>query len=471
MRCKHCGEDFRIGLTKCPACGANIHYWGKTQIIEGVERSTLSIKDILSGLWESHEVGAGDRMFIAGTPLTTPKPSEMLQEWEKPWLYARVLFIGIIFLLLSNLNFKMGYPAGFFAMSILGSLLVPLSIVVFYWELNIPRDIPMYKVLMIFFIGGMLSLIFTGFLPSVDRAYLAPLTEEPGKIIALALFLYMMDCKYIFSGLLLGAAVGAGFAAFEDIGYVINSGIESVPELLSKVNIKSRDDLITLLWIAMTKGSEDTFFLRSISTIGGHVTWAAVEGGALMWAKGRERLQLKHFFSPKFLIYVAATMALHFAWNFTAVYGITITRLPYVGGLNFLILMALAVMLAFTLINKAIAQILLVVNLVPPVKTDVTPNFILTAISGPMSGNKFELKMPLILGRDPSSCNVILPSNTAGVSRKHCKIERRGDDVYIMDIGSSSGTFLNGQRLEVNKWYKVNGNFYLGSPEIMFSVS
>ena len=86
-------------------------------------------------------------------------------------------------------------------------------------------------------------------------------------------------------------------------------------------------------------------------------------------------------------------------------------------------------------------------------------------------GNKFELKIPLTIGRDSSTCSVILPPNTVGVSRRHCKLECRSDDVYIMDVGSSSGTFLNGQRLEVNKWYKVIGNFYLGTPEIMFSIS
>ncbi len=470
MRCKHCGTDFRIGLTKCPACGANIHYWGKTRIIEGVEQSTLSIRDILSGLWESHEIGAGDRMFIAGTPLTTPKPAEMLQEWEKPWLYARVLLMGIFFLLLSNVIYSMGFQAGF-TMSTVGSLVVPLSIVIFYWELNIPRDIPIYTVITTFFIGGMLSIIFTVLIPKFGTApYLAPLAEEPGKILAVALFLYLMDCKYIFSGLLLGAAVGAGFAAFEDIGYVIDSGINTVPDLLSKIQINSRDDLIQVLWLAMLKGSEGTFLTRSILTIGGHVTWAAIEGGALMWAKGRESFQIKHLFSPRFLGYVVAVMILHFAWNYTAMYNITVIDLPYVRGFNFVILAILAVMLAFTLVNKAIAQVLLVVNTAPTRENDVAKKFALSAISGPMRGNKFELQIPLTIGRDPSACNIILPADTAGVSRRHCKIERRENEVYIMDLGSSAGTFLNGQRLEVNKWYKVTGDFYLGTPENMFSI-
>ena len=442
MRCKQCGHEFKMGVTKCPNCNAVIHYWGKTKIIKGVEQSTLDIKDIFSGIWESHIPGAGDRMFIAGTPLTTPEPEQMLQEWEKPWLYARILFLGVIFLLLANyLNAFYGLQGCYLTVLVLGSLLVPISIVLFYWELNIPRDIPLYKVFLVFFIGGMLSLIFTVSLPQINgSAYIAPFTEEPGKIITLAIFLYFMDCKYIFSGLLIGATVGAGFAAFEDIEYVVRSEF-----------------------------SGNNFFTRAILTIGGHVTWAAIEGGALMWSKGREKLQLKHFVSPKFLIYVAACMTLHFMWNTD----ITIMKFPFGLNLKHLILCAVAVSLAFTLINKAIAQILLVVNTAPSSSfpTNNAENFVITALSDPMQGNKFELKIPLTIGRDPATCNVIFPPNTAGVSRRHCIIERRGDYVYIMDVGSSKGTFMQGKRLDVNKWYKVSGNFYLGSPNVMFSLN
>ena len=162
MRCKNCGYDVQVGLLKCPKCNSDIHYWGKTQIIAGVEQSSLSIIDIFDDTFSKHIAGAGDRMFIAGTPLTTPEAGQMLQEWEKPWLYARVLIIGAIFLLLGFFMYtQLQHPAGYFVMSIIGSLLVPLSIVIFYWEINIPRDIPLYKIFIVFFIGGMLSLIFT----------------------------------------------------------------------------------------------------------------------------------------------------------------------------------------------------------------------------------------------------------------------------------------------------------------------
>lgn len=37
-----------------------------------------------------------------------------------------------------------------------------------------------------------------------------------------------------------------------------------------------------------------------------------------------------------------------------------------------------------------------------------------------------------------------------GVSRLHAVIKREGEQVFVMDLGSSNGTYLNGRRLEPN---------------------
>ena len=494
MHCKQCGCEFQFGLTHCPNCNCEIHYWGKTKIIAGVEQSALEIIDIFNGTFKKHDLGAGDRMFIAGTPLTTPRPENMLQEWEKPWLYARLLAIGAFFLMLGHFMYNfLQHPGGYFVMSIVGSLLVPLSVVIFYWEINIPRDIPIYKVLLVFFIGGMLSLVFAVILPNFSQAFLAPLTEEPAKIIALAIFVYALDCRYIFGGLLLGAAVGAGFAAFEDIWYVMRysmmyaagAAIEIIGKGIDADGLKFLVNLHTSA-VAFFQGNEQagkgfmqfssalleqmpqgvgTFFWRAIYTLGGHVTWAAIEGGALVLAKGNETLQLKHFCRKAFLKYVPAVMGLHFLWNFNFGFNALITIAIHFA------LMALAVLLAFTLIKKAIAQILLTVNSVPLQDTASSSKLTLTAITGILRGSVFEVSMPLTIGRDPNTCNVILPQDTYGVSRRHCIVEPRQDGLYIMDVGSTAGTFLQGQKLAANRWYKVTGNFYLGSEDVTFSAN
>ena len=451
MRCERCGRDFNAGLPQCPSCGAPVHYGGKTEFYGKVASSSLSIGDLFSDAFKKHAPGAGARMFMAGTPLSTPSPDRMLQEWDKPWLFIRVLGAGLLFDVLSYfLAVQLGHPLGVYLLFTLGALVIPLGILIFFWEINIPRDIPIYTVMLVFFIGGMLSLCFTLLLPSIDGPiFLAPLTEEPGKVIALAIFVYLLDSRYIFGGLLIGAAVGAGFSAFENIYYV------------------------------MSYGSLDLLITRSLLTVGGHVTWAAIEGGALVMAKGSEKLQSKHFLDARFLLYLAVSMGLHCIWNSD----ITLLPLPYVADLKLVILCTAAVYAAFTLINKGIAQVLEVADAAQirssgrvsqPVDRDAagTAGATLSALSGPLAGADFFFQQSLTVGRDPSVCNVILPPDTPGVSRCHCTLEYRADGVYIMDRASSAGTFLqSGQRLPANQWFKVDGSFYLGSQAVTFSVS
>ncbi|MEJ2150130.1 MAG: FHA domain-containing protein, partial [Chloroflexota bacterium] len=58
-------------------------------------------------------------------------------------------------------------------------------------------------------------------------------------------------------------------------------------------------------------------------------------------------------------------------------------------------------------------------------------------------GATFELvRADVTIGRDPSVDFVV---SSPGVSRRHARIMRDGDDYFIEDLGSSNGTFLNGQ--------------------------
>ena len=49
----------------------------------------------------------------------------------------------------------------------------------------------------------------------------------------------------------------------------------------------------------------------------------------------------------------------------------------------------------------------------------------------------------VLVGRDPA-CDVVLPDGS--VSRRHARLERRGEDWAIIDQGSANGTFLDNQR-------------------------
>lgn len=503
MRCDKCGKDFASGLSQCPYCQAPAHYGGNTEFFEQGVKNELSITDFFKNIFSAHPAGAGDKMFASGTALTTPTPDRMLRDWVKPWLYARIIIIGLLFDFLCYFLFKyQTQPGGMFLLFSVGSFVIPLAILIFYWEINIPRNIPIYRVLLIFFIGGMLSLIFTLILPSGGEDYLAPLAEEPGKILAVGIFVYMMDSKKIFNGLLIGAAVGAGFATFEDVYYVCSKSMDFMvghileilnnnpnildtlykgmlvyvaqqPIPLNEEEAKLLISFVQNYYNAMYDFGMDTLISRSLHTLGGHVTWAAIEGGALVMIKGNESLKTKHFFDSRFLVYVGITMGLHCMWNSD----ISIYNLPAVHDLKYVLLIVAAVYVAFTLIQKAVVQTLRDADMAS-ISSNAKDNEIafkpvatLKAISGPLSSAVFSLGERLTIGRDPAACNVVFPPNTKGVSRRHCTVENRADGVYLMDLGSSMGTFFNdNQRAPVNQWVKLSGSFALGSSQILFEV-
>ena len=326
----------------------------------------------------------------------------------------------------------------------------------------------------------MLSLIFTLLLPhnSDAPAYLAPLTEEPAKVLAVAIFIYWLDPKYIFGGLLIGAAVGAGFAAFEDIWYVLGKTIRlTVAEIMDYMSANPNASPESLMHIFVNfhqyvyNNGFDTLIAGSFGTLGGHVTWAAIEGGALVMVKGKAPLVMKNFFDVRFLAYFGSAMAMHRAWNYAAENeSFRLHHLPYIGDLTYLIISILAVFIAFSLIKRAVAQVLQVVNLSAPVQDDFSNTPMLLANSGPLKNSLFPIGQRLTFGRDPALCNVVFPSGTPGISRRHCVIEKHSDGIYLMDLNSLSGTFLqNGQKLTANQWVKVTNGFYLGSQGSIFS--
>ena len=123
----------------------------------------------------------------------------------------------------------------------------------------------------------------------------AGLIEEPAKLGSLIFLMRGRNIKkypYILNGLLLGASVGCGFAAFESAGYALESGLFS-----------STDKMI------------ESIQLRGILSPFGHIVWTAVSGAALWRVKkggyfSFDLFKDKRFFKPFGLI-----VACHFIWN------------------------------------------------------------------------------------------------------------------------------------------------------------
>lgn len=69
----------------------------------------------------------------------------------------------------------------------------------------------------------------------------------------------------------------------------------------------------------------------------------------------------------------------------------------------------------------------------------------LVVVAGPHAGQSFALQAGLVLGRDPSNSGA-LPADTKA-SRRHAQLVADGAGVVLEDLGSTNGTFVNGQRI------------------------
>lgn len=124
-------------------------------------------------------------------------------------------------------------------------------------------------------------------------------------------------------------------------------------------------------------------------------------------------------------------------------------ELPYtkaagnVGGLSLAAAAAIGV-------GIAVVLVLAVVLLLRKKQSGKVPKVLIQATCGPLQGQSWELLTSLSIGRNPGE-NIVLPPDTSGISRRHCLLARRGDQVTVTDLGSSYGTFLNGSRITANQ--------------------
>lgn len=320
MFCPKCGSTIPEGSNFCPGCGwkvgsrLNTHNSGNvaTRVAQGfankVNQATgyndvveLKVKDFFSDVFKRHTHEDVERLFACGSPETTPPLAEVTATWPKPWAYARVFVVLLVALLMSlagvlQFQNEKCWPAVF----ILSAAVVNVSAVVFFFEANIVRNISIADVLCILLVGGIASILVVLVNPishvsgsgSLVPALLTGFTEELAKALITAYFLNRMkDKRYILNGLLIGAAVGGGFALFETSGYVYNAATVAVADML------------------------DTVVMRALLAIGGHVAWAAAEGGALALCNGTGEFSWKNLVDKRFLSIFAICIVLHGLWD------------------------------------------------------------------------------------------------------------------------------------------------------------
>jgi len=107
---------------------------------------------------------------------------------------------------------------------------------------------------------------------------------------------------------------------------------------------------------------------------------------------------------------------------------------------------------------------------------EVSKKHVLMSINGEFASNIIELgEVPLTIGRDPRSSQLVFPKTVEKISRRHCTVWYDADvkRFFIEDCGSENGTFLeNGKRISANKKIPLESGvrFYLSDKRQLFEV-
>lgn len=309
--CPECGVKLKGDETNCPECGFPLVKKGATSIVaENLDKITgaksesyVTFKDLFKDTFKKHTDEELDDVFVCGTEATTPDVKDINPRDAKVWVYLKIFIFFILAYIPTRIGFiNYGNDNFLPGLIMLGAFAMPVTVLVFFFEINIFKNIPFYKVLKYFILGGVLSLIlailffsleFNTDIRTYSGALMVGVVEEVPKAFIVAFFLFRnKKCNYILNGLLVGAAVGAGFAAFETAGYILRNGMSSGVEAMLYV-IK----------------------LRGFLAPGGHVAWAAIEGAALMYVKGFDKLDKKHLNDKRFLLVCLIPIVLHGIWD------------------------------------------------------------------------------------------------------------------------------------------------------------
>lgn len=229
------------------------------------------------------------------------------------WLTA--LVIGVVVLLVAALITEITDDTILVPNVIMvGSFLVPVCTVLFILSRPRVTHLTVEVLALGFLAGGTAGVVLT----AVTEVYLLPdhvatnavigLIEEGGKILLLLAVATLVSVRVPRDGMVLGATVGAGFAAFETSGYVL------------RVLIEHSDDHAILNIL-------ETEAFRGVLSPFGHITWTALLGGAVFasaWYTGRFRLDRRVFWT------LVGVISLHGFWD--ASYGWAIRATHWIGG-------------------------------------------------------------------------------------------------------------------------------------------
>jgi len=211
---------------------------------------------------------AADAISPATTAGSTTRRPPTGPSWVRIFVVGLVLWSATVLVTFATENSNL-IPT----IILLGSFLTPITFVAYAFG-RVDQVITAQRIFSAFVYGGLLgvlgaSILESAFLrqPSVLAYVGVGLIEEGVKLAALWWLARRLPRYTMRGGMVLGAAVGFGFAAFESAGYAFNA-------LFTRTGLS--------LWNLL-----ETEVLRGILTPVGHGLWTAILGGALFAAAAR----------------------------------------------------------------------------------------------------------------------------------------------------------------------------------------
>ena len=212
--------------------------------------------------------------------------------WIKVFLGGLVAFFASLFILILT-----GNPNLFPTVVLVGNALVPIAYMTFFYERSYLSRLLLPTIGFAFLYGGLLGVLAAALLEPffIRRLDLGSvlwigLIEEGAKILGVILIARRLTSRSEMDGLILGAAVGMGFAVLESMGYTFTAFLLSGGSLSASVAI---------------------MLVRGILSPFGHGTWTAILASVLFRESKGDRFRLNGSVILAFL----GVALLHALWD------------------------------------------------------------------------------------------------------------------------------------------------------------